>query len=151
MSVRNSEMARALRANGYKLTAQRLAVLEVLLSGEPHLTPAEVYERGKAIQPRLGLTTVYRTLDILAALGFLHPPRLSDDAAGYSTCVAGHHGHLVCSRCGLVIELKECYLADVTQAIMDKTDFRIDSHLLEFIGLCSDCRSAEKQTWEGET
>lgn len=141
MSVRDSEMARALRAHSYKLTSQRLAVLEVLQSGEPHLTPAEVYERGKAIYPRLGLTTVYRTLDILTELGFLHPPRMGNNAASYSTCVNGHHGHLVCSGCGLVVELQECPLADMAQRLMDETDFRIDSHLLEFIGLCPDCRS----------
>lgn len=143
MNIKDSEMARALQANGYKLTPQRLTVLKVLQSGEPHLTPAEVYERGKAIHPRLGLTTVYRTLDILAALGFVHRPRMGDSAASYSTCVNGHHSHLVCSRCGLVVELKECPLGDMVQTLMDETDFRIDSHLLEFIGLCPDCQKSE--------
>lgn len=137
-------MARALRAHGYKLTSQRLTVLQVLQNGEPHLTPAEVYEWGRAIHPCLGLTTVYRTLDILTALGFLHRPRMGDSAARYSTCVDGHHGHLVCTRCGLVIELEECYLGDVVQRLMGETDFCIDSHLLEFAGRCPDCRSTEK-------
>ena len=144
MSVRDSEMARALQANGYKLTSQRLAVLQVLHGGEPHLTPAEVYERGKATHPRLGLTTVYRTLNVLAALGFLHRPRMGGSAASYSTCVDGHHGHLVCSECGLVVELEECYLTDVAQTLMDETDFRIDSHLLEFMGLCPVCQAKEE-------
>ena len=58
MNVRDCDMARALRAHGYKLTSQRLAVVQVLRSGQPHLSPAQVYERGKAISPRLGLTTV---------------------------------------------------------------------------------------------
>jgi len=140
MNVRDCDMARALRAHGYKLTSQRLAVVQVLHSGQPHLSPAQVYERGKAISPRLGLTTVYRTLDILAGLGFLHRPR--DSAASYSTCVSGHHGHLICSGCGLVVELNECYLGDLAQTLMDETDFRIESHLLEFTGLCPDCNSS---------
>jgi len=143
MSVKDSEMACALRVHGYKLTSQRLAVLGVLQSGEPHLTPAEVYERGRAIQSRLGLTTVYRTLDILAALGFLHRPRMGGNAASYSTCVDGHHGHLVCSRCSIVVELEECHLTDMVQTLMDETDFRINSHLLEFIGLCPDCQKRD--------
>lgn len=140
MNVKDSEMARALRAHSYKLTSPRLAVLKVLQSGEPHLTPAEVYERGKAIHPRLGLTTVYRTLDILAELGFLHRPRMGDNAASYGTCVNGHHSHLVCSQCGLIVELKECCADEAVQRLMDETSFRIESHLLEFIGLCPDCQ-----------
>jgi Fur family ferric uptake transcriptional regulator len=140
MKGRASEMAHALRAHGYKLTAQRLAVLEVLQSGEPHLSPAEVHERGQAIHPRLGLTTVYRTLEILARLGFLHRPRMGDNAGRYSTCVDGHHSHLVCCGCGLVIEFTECYADGLAQRLVDETDFRIDSHLLEFIGLCPDCQ-----------
>ena len=143
MDARDSEMARALRANGYKLTPQRMAVLEVLQCGEPHLTPATVYERGRAIHSSLGLTTVYRTLEILATLGFLHRPRLCDGATTYSTCVDGHHGHLICSGCGLIVELQECYLSTVAQTLMDATDFKIESHLLEFRGLCPDCRSAD--------
>jgi Fur family ferric uptake transcriptional regulator len=142
MNDRLSEMARALRAHGYKLTAQRLAVLEVLQNGDPHLTPAEVHERGQALLPGLGLTTVYRTLEILARLGFLHRPRMGDSAASYSTCTDGHHSHLVCCECGLVVELKECYAHELVQRLMEKTDFRIDSHLLEFLGLCPDCQQA---------
>jgi Fur family ferric uptake transcriptional regulator len=99
-----------------------------------------VHKRGKAIHPPLGLTTVYRTLDILAELGFLHRPRMGEHAASYSTCVHGHHGHLVCARCGRIIELKECYTRDAEKALGDATGFRIDSHLLEFIGLCPDCQ-----------
>ncbi|MFZ5916359.1 MAG: Fur family transcriptional regulator [Chloroflexota bacterium] len=140
MDAKDSNMACALQANGYKLTAPRLAVIAVLQAGEPHLTPGEVYERGKAVYPRLGLTTVYRTLDILAELGFLHRPHMGDNAASYSTCVSGHHGHIVCSRCDTVIELEECYLHGAVQALVDRTGFRIDSHFLEFIGLCPDCQ-----------
>jgi Fur family ferric uptake transcriptional regulator len=140
MDIRDSEMARALQINGYKLTSQRLAVLEVLHSGEPHLTPAEVHERGKVILPRLGLATVYRTLDLLAELGFLHRPRMGDSAVSYSTCVTGHHGHLICSQCNLIIELPECHAGDAIKTLAEKTGFRIDSHLLEFIGLCPNCQ-----------
>ena len=140
MDVRDSQMARALQANGYKLTSQRLAVLEVLHSGEAHLTPAKVYERGKVILPRLGLATVYRTLDLLAELGFLHRPRMGDSAVSYSTCVTGHHGHLVCFQCNLIIELPECHASGAIQTLVERTGFRIDSHLLEFIGLCPNCQ-----------
>ena len=142
MKDRVSEMARTMRAHGYKLTAQRLAVLEVLKNDDPHLTPAEVYERGKALLPGLGLTTVYRTLEVLARLGFLHRPRMGDSAVKYSTCTDGHHSHLICSECGLVVELKECHAHEVAQRLMEETAFRIDSHLLEFLGLCPDCRKA---------
>jgi Fur family ferric uptake transcriptional regulator len=142
MKDRVSKMARALRAHGYKLTAQRLAVLEVLQSDDPHLSPAEVYQRGKAFLPGLGLTTVYRTLEVLARLGFLHRWRMGDGAASYSTCTDGHHSHLICSGCGLVVELKECHAHEVAKRLMEETDFRIDSHLLEFLGLCPDCQQA---------
>jgi Fe2+ or Zn2+ uptake regulation protein len=143
MTVKECEMAYSLRARGYKLTPQRLAVLEVLQSGQTHLTPAEVYERGKAIHPRLGLTTVYRTLEILASLGFLHRHRMGDGAASFSTCDDGHHSHLVCSACGLVVELTECHAGGVIQRLMKETRFRIDTHLLEFVGLCPTCQMGQ--------
>ncbi|NLE75265.1 MAG: transcriptional repressor [Chloroflexi bacterium] len=143
MSDESHRMAQALRAHGYKLTAPRLAVLAALAGGAAHLSAAQVCQRGRAICPTLGLTTVYRTLEILTRLGFLHRPFSGEGLTVYNTHQTGHHGHLVCAGCGQVVELGECYLGEVAQKLMDETHFRIDSHLLEFSGLCPACRAAE--------
>ena len=62
--MRDTEMAGGLRASGYKLTPQRLAVVRVLREATEHLTPLQVLERARGIRSGVGLTTVYRTLDI---------------------------------------------------------------------------------------
>ncbi|MGQ9683876.1 MAG: Fur family transcriptional regulator, partial [Anaerolineae bacterium] len=70
-SENTRELEGSLRRSQRKLTRPRQAVLDTLASAREHLTPAEVHSRAKAHYPRLGLTTVYRTLELLAELGLV--------------------------------------------------------------------------------
>lgn len=136
----HDHLARALRRGGFKLTAPRRAVLQVLENSDNHLSPAEIFARARAIYPSLGLTTVYRTLDLLTAMGYLRPAYLGDNSQRYATHTGGHHHHLLCSACGAVVEVEECGLASLADSLMQRTRFRIDGHYLEFYGLCERCQ-----------
>lgn len=127
-----------LREAGYKLTPSRLAVLQVFEAETGHLSPAQVLERARAFHPALSRATVYRTLELLSALGILRPLYLSDEGLCFTRADRGHH-HLVCCDCGTVIEFEECVVEELAQSLAERLDFRIQGHLLEFFGRCENC------------
>jgi Fur family ferric uptake transcriptional regulator len=127
-----------LRRAGYKLTAPRLAVLQVVEGMEEHLSYAEALERGRTVYPVLGRATVYRTLDILTDLGVLRLVHLGDGSTYFARVDGGHH-HLICLSCGTAIHFDECVVDGLEQALSERLDFQIQSHMLEFYGVCRDC------------
>lgn len=141
--TRDTPLARRLRRHGYRLTKPRLAVLEVLEAGPHHLSPSEVYERAKEVYPSLGLTTVYRTLELLTELGTLRATYMGDGAQRFHRSGAGHHDHCVCSTCGRVVEMTECHLESIVEIIGKQTGFEIDGHFLEVYGKCLACRDKQ--------
>jgi Fur family ferric uptake transcriptional regulator len=138
--LRETKMARGLRANGYKLTPQRLAVLQVIQGGNEHLTPAEVLERGRGIYPRLGLTTVYRTLDLLSELGFVRRVHVEEGCHGYARAEERDGHHLVCQNCHRVVDFPCFGLGELIEELGRRTGFAVESHLLELGGLCPICQ-----------
>jgi Fur family ferric uptake transcriptional regulator len=132
-------MVERLQEAGYRLTAPRQAVLQVVETEKGHLSPAEVLRRGQIIYPELSRATVYRTLEILTELGLLRPLYLGKRGSQVA-CVAGGHHHVLCLECGRTIHFDDCLIQQVEEMIATRLDFHIQSHLLEFYGLCSDCR-----------
>ena len=128
-----------LRAAGYKITPPRLAVLEVIEQKGEHLNPNEILEQAKAIHPALGRATVYRTLELLTQLGVVRPIYVGESGPTYIRADGNHH-HLVCSRCGQVIDFDQCVADQMTQELSSRFGFQITSHLLEFYGLCEKCK-----------
>lgn len=128
-----------LRDAGYKITPSRLAVLEVIQERGEHLNPAEILVQARAIHPGIGRATVYRTLELLTQLGIVRPIYVGEEGPTYIRAAGGHH-HLVCSRCGLVVEFEQCMADEMAQDLHTRFGFRIDSHLLEFYGLCAACQ-----------
>ncbi|MCR4405243.1 MAG: transcriptional repressor [Candidatus Acetothermia bacterium] len=133
--------AEQLQAAGHRLTAPRRAVLRVLEGARTHLHPEEVLERARLIYPGLGRATVYRTLALLTDLGLLHPIRLGGSPR-LARIAEGHH-HLVCLACGHSFSFEECPERELEAELARRFDFEIKGHLLEFYGLCPDCREAE--------
>jgi len=138
--VRDIEMAAGLRANGYKLTPQRLAVVRVLREATEHLTPLQVLERARGIRSGVGLTTVYRTLDLLSELGFVRRVHLGGGCQAYAPVRerAGHH--LVCQGCHHVVDFPCVGLTALIEQTARQTGFTVASHLLELEGLCPACQ-----------
>lgn len=132
-------LAERLRQAGYRLTAPRRAVLQVVEATSEHLDYAEALEQGRAIYPALGRATVYRTLDLLTDLGILRPIHQSDGSVQFARIEDGHH-HLICLGCGAAIHFDECPVADLEQALEKRLRFQIQGHLLEFYGLCKECQ-----------
>ena len=136
--MRTQSLSERLREGGYKLTPPRLAVLQVFETEAGHLSPTQVLERARGFYPAVSRATVYRTLELLTALGVLRPLYLSDGGLYFTRADEGHH-HLVCCDCGVVIEFEECVAEELAQRLAEQLGFRIQGHLLEFYGLCENC------------
>jgi len=134
----------SLRLNQRKLTRPRRAVLDVITQANRHLTPAEIYRKAKTKHPQLGLTTVYRTLDILLGLGFIQRIHLEDGCHSYAATVREHGHHLVCSACGRAEAFADCDLEPLMKTLQAKTGYTIDVHMLELVGQCPDCQSRSR-------
>jgi len=145
--MHTAQLTQALQKQGLKLTKSRKAVLEVLATMTEHLKVAEVHRRARVIDPRVGLASVYRTMDLLARLNLVKHIHVEHRHRHYA-CSNGDHGHhLVCNGCGLVVEFSDCGLETLTRTLTRRTKFRIEAHSVEFFGRCHDC---QRQLDKGE-
>ncbi|APV43530.1 Fur family transcriptional regulator, ferric uptake regulator [Dehalogenimonas formicexedens] len=131
------EMKRA----GYKLTPQRRAVVEAVLSADRSLTPQELYSKLTGKHPEIGLVTVYRTLDVLNSLGLLCQFQPQGNARSFKAGPPEHHHHLVCRGCGEVVDFTGRCPVELKTSLERETGFLITHHQLEFAGYCKDCRN----------
>ena len=136
------KIATIMRERGYKLTPQRLAVLNVVVDSEDHLTPAAIYDKVRHKHGAVGLVTIYRTLNMLDDLGLICRVHGHGDNRSYLIRrPLEHHHHLVCSECGKVVDFTGCNLCELERRLSEETGFEIDSHILEFAGHCRNCRN----------
>ena len=138
----SEEYTPQLRARGYRMTPQRLAILHVLHHSGKHLTPAQIFE--KASKELEGLTepTVYRTLEFLAENGLARSAHMGSGHLAYE--IAGHeHHHLKCRICGSEAEVDHAVLSKLYRQLESTSGYRlIDSHVT-FFGLCPNCQKGE--------
>jgi len=136
-----------LRASGRRLTRQRQAIWNALLS-EPdrHLSAEDVAERVRAQLPGVNPSTVYRTLDLLVAEGLVLRTDLGGDRAYYEPAHDHPHHHLVCERCGAVVHVHDETLGSLAERIERTTGFAMGSRELSIFGLCPACRSGRSTT-----
>jgi Fur family transcriptional regulator, ferric uptake regulator len=126
-----------LRARGYRMTPQRLAILQVLHEGG-HLSPGQVYERIR--NTGMTETTVYRTLEFLAENGVANPSQVGGGHLTYEL-VGHHHHHLVCRVCGAQVNLEPDLFQPAISQLELLTGYKIDAGHLTFFGLCPNCNS----------
>jgi len=140
MRLTERKVVATLRQHGYRLTPQRRVVIQTIASTRDCLTPAAIYEKVHQDHPSVGLVTVYRTLEILAELKLICELHAGGSCRSYTVGAPGHHHHLICSNCSVVIDFTGCDLGQAEQNLSQETGFRIDGHLLEFVGLCQTCQ-----------
>lgn len=132
-----SELSR-LREKGYRLTPQRLAILDLLRDADGHLTPAEVYQQASQKLPGLTEATVYRTLNFLAEQGLVLVAHIGRGQLVYEYTEHNHH-HLICKNCGDMMEVDHQELKQLYENFLDKTGYQIDTVHAAFFGYCPKC------------
>jgi Fe2+ or Zn2+ uptake regulation protein len=138
----SEDILHELRRRGYRWTRPRQAVARVLAGAHDWLTPEEVHARARRQWPRLGLVSVYRTLGLLADLGFARRVHLEDGCHGYALSSLEHGHYLICRRCQQVLEFPGCDLQPLLRRVARRTGFVIQQHMLELIGVCPECQAA---------
>lgn len=136
MAVDRDRFKDLLKEKGFKMTRQRLVVLEVLAENpEQHLTAEEIYERVKVENPDIGLATVYRTVQLLLELELIDRINLDDGFIRYeigSIEEKEHHRyhHLICMRCGKVSAFQDDMLEALESGVRD---FTVEFLIIVFI------------------
>jgi Fur family ferric uptake transcriptional regulator len=139
--VERRALARYLEEHNLKHTKQRDAILDVFLGATGHITSDEIYQRVRNEHPGIGFTTVYRTMKLLCDAGLASERHFDDGVARYEIAHE-HHDHLVCVRCGKIVEF-ECGMIESTQnEIAVRYGFRVLRHRHELYGHCENCRDA---------
>ncbi len=137
--VEHRSLTRYLEEHSLKHTKQRDAILDVFLQATGQITSEEIYQRVQDEHPSIGYTTVYRTMKLLCDAG-LATERHFDDGLTRYEIAHEHHDHLVCIRCGKIIEF-ECQMIESAQdAIAVRYGFKVLRHRHELYGHCQDCR-----------
>ncbi len=127
-----------------RITMPRRAVMDVLLEAESPLTPQEILERGRQVHARLGLVTVYRTLELFLRLTLVRRVHREDGCQGYVLTSPGHHHVLLCRDCGRAVEFPGGDdLQALIQRVEGETGYRVDEHLLQLFGRCTACQQGE--------
>jgi len=134
-------------------TIPREAILDFLSRTQKHLSAKEIYSSLYKSHPGIGLTTVYRTLDLLARMGLVTKLILGDGQSRYefkSNEKEEHHHHLLCTRCGKIINYSEFLdeelelVRKTEQKLEIKYNFKILDHNIEFLGLCEKCGASSE-------
>ncbi len=138
----------ALQQRGYRLTVARRAVLEVLASSDRALEATQIFDVARKRYARLGLVTVYRTLETMLTLGLVQRVHCDAQCATYVATEPGHQHLLVCRRCGRVWYFSGDDLEDLMHTVASESGFAVEDHWLQLVGLCAECRRAEEESDE---
>jgi Fur family ferric uptake transcriptional regulator len=130
---------KTLKEKGLKLTPQRRLIVDAIHDANVHITAEEIIAHVQAKMPEVHKSTIYRTLDLLEKTGCVFKSEL-DAHAIYHHADEGHHHHLVCSRCGKIIECDEDLFKSVENSIVEQYGFHVDFKHLIMNGLCEECR-----------
>jgi Fur family ferric uptake transcriptional regulator len=135
-------LSRYLDEHQLKHTRQRDAVLEVFLETTGHITSEELHERVRKRHRGIGYTTVYRTMKILCEAGLAVERHFEDGVTRYEI-PHEHHDHLVCVRCGRIVEFECSMIESAQDRIASEYGFRLLRHRHELYGHCPLCRETE--------
>ena len=127
------------RERGLPLTVQRRDILRTILERDDHPSADQVYEAVKGRIPGLSRTTVYRVLDTLVELGAVRRLHHPGSGARFDGKLQRHH-HLVCRKCGCVIDIDNAGLDRLKVPAGQRHGFQIEDYSVHFTGLCQECR-----------
>ncbi len=137
--VEREALARYLEQHNLKHTKQRDLILAAFLEARDHVTSDQLYQKVRQLSPNIGFTTVYRTMKLLCEAGLAEEHHFDDGVTRYEI-EHEHHDHLVCTRCGKIIEF-ECRSIENTQdRIAAEHQFLVLRHRHELYGHCRACR-----------
>ncbi len=125
--------------SGLRVTPQRLEIIETLRGNKNHPSADEILHEVRKKFPSTSYSTVYSTLDALHKLGEVRKLVIDEDVVRYDPDTSVHQ-HMVCRKCGLIVDVPEDYLANIQVPSEIRKDFDVEEYHIEFRGLCAKCR-----------
>ncbi|MDX1931714.1 MAG: Fur family transcriptional regulator [Capsulimonadales bacterium] len=146
-----ARMLGLLKAQGYRVTGPRRALLRLLAQATKPLSVQEIHA---AVNPpgtksddreeEINLVTVYRFANLLVDLGIARRVEFGQGYYRYERAESQdgpHHHHLVCERCGRIEEFQGCEIGNLTLRLEQESGFRVERHQLEVFGTCPQCQT----------
>ena len=136
------QLTARLRSRHRRVTGPRQAVLDALRTEKHPLTTRQIHS---ALHEPCDLATVYRSLRMLEELAMVKRFDFGDRSARYELLGRdddGHHHHLICQECRMVVEISDCFPRTLEERIAHRHNFSNVTHQLEFFGICPSCQPA---------
>lgn len=128
-----------------KSTSQRDAVIKTFLDMKRHVSLEDLHQEVQKIHPTISFVTVYRTVKLLVGMCLLEERKFIDAATRYEFLTEEeHHDHLICQKCGKIIEFENLTIEKLQEEVAKKHNFTIVHHKMELYGYCSRCQSKVK-------
>lgn len=124
-------------------TIQKKIILNTVQNMHNHPTAEDIYEKIGAENPNISKATVYRNLNLMAEQGLIKRVKLSEGPDRYDFNTSKHY-HIRCKRCGKTVDAPMDYIEGINDLLRDTCGFDTDEHIIEFIGLCPDCKLKNK-------
>lgn len=134
------DVAGELSEQGYRMTPQRMLILEVIENSREHISAEEIYAAVVKKYPHVNISTVYRTLELLKKLSLVTETDLGGGRVKYHPADKGHHHHLVCQECGATVDLEESELFPLKETLLKKYKFIADLKHMAILGRCIKCQ-----------
>jgi len=134
---RLEQVMHRLRAQGYRLTPQRMAILQAVVESDTHPTAEEIHQQVLTDFPMISLATVYKTLHVLKRLGEVVELRMAGHSRYDSDTTP--HPHLICVQCHSVVDLPSEAMVTVPDQVLAEMGFHPLWHHVEVYGLCARC------------
>ena len=137
---RLDEILSKLRQRDCRITPQRIAILKAFLQSQDHPGVEQVYAEVKVNFPTTSLATVYKTVNLLKELGEILEIGFVGGSKRYDGNKPYPHPHLICTQCNKITDPEVSLLEQMTAEVAKTSGYRIDSHQVEFFGVCSSCQ-----------
>ena len=141
--ARHEDVIAMVRAEGLRLTPQRLIILSAIAEGEGHMNVDEVYRRAREAYPYMDIATVYRTLHLFKKLRLVTEVGMGDRLHYELTDPHARHHHMVCQVCAKAFNLSPSYLDEFRARLASEFGFEPDLDNFTVTGVCSGCRSVD--------
>ena len=131
-----------LSSRGLKFTKQRKTISEVFFSESEHPSLLDILDKARAVQPSIGYATVYRTMKLMTESGLATEHKFGEsDHARYEPATDDHHDHLICMKCGRIIEFEHERIELLQERVAKSYGFTVEWHRHEIYGYCDRCTS----------
>ena len=127
-----------------RLSHPRFLVYQELTKAISPSSPQEIYRCLLKKRKKIGLTSIYRSLDLFESLGLVFKI-INGSTVKYKLCeLENHHHHIICKACGDVVELNFCEISDWSKKVTESTGYQVVDHQLNFYGFCKACRPLQR-------